>query len=136
MTNKKLWKITTVVLMTIAVSSIFAVSLFQAQSSLRAKKFLTLKSFDYSFYATPNPFEDFTIITVNASEPIDASITIKDLEGNPLRLLFEGTFQTGINNFIWDGTDEHGERLKKGKYVAELFNKKNYTSKTIILILK
>ncbi|MCB5230682.1 MAG: FlgD immunoglobulin-like domain containing protein [Candidatus Cloacimonas sp.] len=136
MNNKKMRSLIVVLAMTLVLTNAFAAVTFQARSIQLNNKLLSLKSQESGFYATPNPFDDFTIITVQVSSAMEGSIVIKDLEGNVKRELFDGVFLPGTNNFVWDGTDERGVPLKPGKYIAELFNKQNYTSKTIILILK
>lgn len=88
--------------------------------------------------ANPNPFKDFTVITVNFDDPIQGSLIIEDSDGRFIAEIHRGFFD-GTMDFVWDGTDGHGKRLPKGTYHAHL-NTNNqgnrYTSRTIILILK
>lgn len=88
--------------------------------------------------ANPNPFKDFTVITVNFDSPTQGSLVIENPSGGHIIELHRGFFD-GSMVFIWDGTDEQGKRLPKGSYNLNLnvSNQGNrYTSRTIILILK
>ncbi|MBW6516211.1 MAG: hypothetical protein K0B81_06320 [Candidatus Cloacimonetes bacterium] len=88
------------------------------------------------FTASPNPFEDYTVLTVYVSESIRGSITIKDRLGNTVNNLYSGLFKLGDNYIMWNGADDYGFSLDAGSYLCELHFEDRYTSRTIILILK
>ena len=88
------------------------------------------------FTASPNPFEDYTVITTFVSESIRATITIKDRNGNTLNNLYNGSLKQGSNQVVWYGVDDAGIPLDPDSYICELGLENRYTSRTIILILK
>jgi hypothetical protein len=88
-----------------------------------------------SFYATPNPFEDFTVITLVFDRHETGSLIIEDSKGGLVKELYRGLF-SGEMDFIWDATDEKENRVENGAYYCRLNTGNQYTSRTIILILK
>ncbi len=86
--------------------------------------------------ANPNPFKDYTVITVYSEYDFRGSLEIKDRDQNTVNYLYSGTFKQGDNQITWDGTNESGLPLEPGEYICELILGSRYTSRTIILILK
>ena len=52
------------------------------------------------------------------------TITIKDSSGNVVRTFDIENLSSGVNSFLWDGTDDAGNRLSVGSYSIEA----SYTS--------
>ncbi len=91
--------------------------------------------YELDLSANPNPFKDYTFITVATSEDISGSLIIKNQQGEIVKELFHGGFKVGDNVFVWDGTNDNGSYLAPDRYVCEL-TMGRFTSRTIILILK
>jgi hypothetical protein len=69
----------------------------------------------------PNPFKlstriDFTLKDVNAS----AKLTVFNLRGQAVKVLFDGKSRSSQNSFTWDGTDKHGKPVASGVYYYKL----------------
>jgi len=90
---------------------------------------------DIDFFANPNPFEDFTVITVSVFTPTSGSLVIENCSGKVVKELHNGWFN-GTMDFVWEGTDSDGNQLAPGFYNCKLTTGNRYTSRTIILILK
>jgi hypothetical protein len=79
----------------------------------------------------PNPFdsrlsglEGSTQITYRLSGDYPVSVTLYDLLGHKVR---DWTFRSGdnggrsgINAFLWDGTNENGQKVARGGYLAQI----------------
>ena len=53
-----------------------------------------------------------------AAESVKVIIT--DSDGNTVRTIDAGAFQKGDNAVVWDGKDDHGNRLNSGTYHVEI----------------
>jgi hypothetical protein len=91
--------------------------------------------YELDLSANPNPFDDYTFITVATAEDISGSLIIKNQQGEIVKELYQGGFKAGNNVFVWDGTDDMGSSLSPDRYLCEL-TVGRFTSRTIILILK
>ena len=47
------------------------------------------------------------------------TVTVKDVDGNPVRTLDIADLPKGINTFSWDGTNDNGQLLQPGTYYVE-----------------
>ena len=93
--------------------------------------------FNVEFSASPNPFDEYTVISIFVDEPLRGSIVISDDDGNVVNNLFNGSLKNGFNNIYWYGQNDEGLQLPRGRYSCELIvDQLRYTSRTIILILK
>ncbi len=91
---------------------------------------------DIQFFATPNPFETFTVISAVVENDFPGTIIVKDRRGRIVKTIFDGEIKEGLNEYQWDGTNDDGKPLSPNKYLCELTLGTRYTSRTIILILK
>lgn len=91
---------------------------------------------DLRFTANPNPFDEFTMISVYLGASNRGEIIIRDRFHNVVNNLYSGDFKQGLTQIMWFGTDNHGNQLNPGNYQCELVLEGRYTSRTIILILK
>jgi hypothetical protein len=97
---------------------------------------LRFTEMEFDMSANPNPFDEFTIISVTLMESTQGSMIIKDRNNNIVNNLYSGTFKNGVNEVTWNGFNDFGLRLPPGRYLCELHLGDRYTSRTIILILK
>ena len=84
----------------------------------------------------PNPFNDFTTIEFDLSEPSQkVSLTILDSKGNKVKsLLTEEFYQAGTFQVNWHGDNDSGFKVKEGIYFYKLTsNNKMLVKKAIVI---
>ena len=84
----------------------------------------------------PNPFRLSTSIEFSlkdASQP--AKLTIYNLKGQAVRVLFDGHAKNGSNQVLWDGKDSAGKPVSNGIYYYRLVSH-GYTQTRKLLMLK
>jgi|GEM_PF-1002269 len=72
------------------------------------------------FQNHPNPFNIRTTIAYHLPEDAYLRLTIFNLHGELVKLLFEGEQQAGEHQCYWDGTDLHGHPVATGLYIYRL----------------
>jgi hypothetical protein len=69
----------------------------------------------------PNPFQGTSVaIPFVLSAPGWVRLRVLDLSGRQIRLLVNQEMQSGRNEAIWDGWDDHGHMTPRGVYFYEL----------------
>ena len=68
----------------------------------------------------PNPFNPTTTIEFDLPETGMASLTIYNIAGQKVRELLTGYKSAGKHRIVWDGTDENGNAVSAGVYIARL----------------
>ncbi len=68
----------------------------------------------------PNPFNPMTKISFNLPSEAHTSVEVLDLRGRVVRTLFIGTMAEGEQQMSWDGTDNNGQVVAAGLYLARL----------------
>ncbi|MFC1509115.1 FlgD immunoglobulin-like domain containing protein [Candidatus Omnitrophota bacterium] len=68
----------------------------------------------------PNPFNPTTTIEYDLPETGMAALTIYNIAGQKVRELLSGYKSAGMHRVIWDGTDESGNAVSAGVYIARL----------------
>jgi hypothetical protein len=92
----------------------------------------------------PNPFREITTFTFEhnqADQPLDVKIEIYSLEGQLVSTIHDQFFTDGYRykSAEWNGTDDHGSKLKQGMYIYKVQVSNNEgsasyeTSKLVIL---
>jgi hypothetical protein len=76
--------------------------------------------------------------TIAFGLPVQDRVSLKvfDVSGRLVRTLADRTFTPGEHTLVWDGTDDHGERLARGVYFTRIqFASRGFeqTQKTIVL---
>ena len=68
----------------------------------------------------PNPFNNVTKIKYEL--PGSALVTIKvyDLVGNVVKTVYDGYQYGGVQEMVWDGSDNSSNSLASGSYICEL----------------
>ena len=68
----------------------------------------------------PNPFNPYT--TINFSLPVTSNVklTVYNILGEVVNVLFDKEFQSGNYNVIWNADDQFGRKVSSGVYFYEL----------------
>ena len=61
-----------------------------------------------------------TNLIVSVDKKSEGSLTIYDLIGNEVRILFDGTFDQGNTKIVWNGLDNQGSKISGGIYICQL----------------
>lgn len=70
---------------------------------------------------TPNPFNPKVTLRYELPRFTDTvTLEIYDLAGRRVRALSTSALPAGAHEFVWNGTDESGQRVASGMYVARL----------------
>ncbi|MGH7741642.1 MAG: FlgD immunoglobulin-like domain containing protein [Candidatus Eiseniibacteriota bacterium] len=68
----------------------------------------------------PNPMTTTTRIDFTLPQLGDVKLRVYGLNGERVRTLFDGQAPAGLNSIPWDGTDDHGRRVRAGVYFYRL----------------
>lgn len=74
----------------------------------------------YAIGNFPNPFNPETRITFQLPTDARVSLTVYNLQGQRVRILFERHAQSGYYSAVWDGRREDGGAVASGIYLARL----------------
>jgi hypothetical protein len=80
----------------------------------------------------PNPFSGKTTISFELAETQMLNIVISDLQGKKHRI-FDGIYQSGSHELVWDGKNESGQSLSAGTYILSI--ESGNSSKSIRMVL-
>ena len=85
----------------------------------------------------PNPFNPSTTISfsLTAKDAKNAKMTIYNLKGQKIKKLEISNLKLGINEVVWDGTDENNQPVSSGIYLYKL-RAGNYNSTKKMIHLK
>jgi flagellar hook assembly protein FlgD len=79
--------------------------------------------------AYPNPFSNQTTISYEAQKAENIRVSIFNLRGQEVFVLYEGANSTEQLNLSWNGADAKGDRLPAGIYFARAQTR--FGSKTV-----
>jgi hypothetical protein len=82
----------------------------------------------------PNPFNPSTTITFAVSEAGEVRLSIYNMRGQLVQILYSGVISAGQHSRVWDGTDFRGAQVASGIYVYKLQAKGFVATKKLILI--
>ena len=82
----------------------------------------------------PNPFNPSTTIRFSLPEAAEIRLDIYNLKGQLVRNLAKGDVMAGKHSIVWDGADNHHQRVASGLYYSKLsYENKSYVKKMIML---
>jgi hypothetical protein len=82
----------------------------------------------------PNPFNAGTVIDFSLHSRSHVTLTIYNLLGRRVRVLFEGALPAGSHTVTWDGTDGDGSPVAGGVYFYELRTERRVETRKMILL--
>jgi hypothetical protein len=68
----------------------------------------------------PNPFNEKTVIPVILTQASPVKVSIYDLKGQEIKVLFDGILNPGLNDITWDGTNHQNKRVGTGVYYYKI----------------
>ena len=94
-----------------------------------------LRIVNYELNNYPNPFNPITTIYFTAKNAKDAKLEIYNLKGQKIKKLEIRNLKLGINEIIWDGTDNDNKPVSSGIYLYKIKSDDNVSiSKKMILL--
>jgi hypothetical protein len=90
------------------------------------------KSFDAKVF--PNPFNLHTRIFLNLSSDSNINITIYDILGRKVKILFNDHFQKGKHEVIWNALDSFNQMVASGVYFCQIHDKDKFETVKLLLI--
>ncbi len=99
------------------IAGIYAKSGLTAEKSLEKEEILPEAGFVKNY---PNPFNSNTTFTFGVTEKSDVTLSIYNMQGQLVRVLYSGTIDPGSINVDWDGTDASGNKMASGVYIYRL----------------
>jgi|GEM_PF-686288 len=82
----------------------------------------------------PNPVDNYTEIEFTLNQPLDLTLTIYNLIGEPVKVLAEGRYTKGTHRVVWRVTDERGSLVPNGIYFYRLDSKKGVAIRQLIVL--
>ncbi len=82
----------------------------------------------------PNPFDHTTKIRFVLSTPCRVRLSVYNVRGQLVKVLFDRTTQEGEHTILWDGTAESGSRVSPGIYFYVLSTPMGTQRKKIVLL--
>lgn len=84
--------------------------------------------------AYPNPFNTTTRLAINLEEDADVHLVVHNITGQIVNTLIHERLHRGTHEYIWDGSDQNGQRLPSGIYFCRMLiaGKIGHTNKLII----
>lgn len=82
----------------------------------------------------PNPFNPRTVISFAIAQRSDVELAIYDVSGRLVRQLKKGVMDAGLQNIVWDGTDDTGRNVSSGIYWSQLTIGEYRSNKKMVLL--
>ena len=82
----------------------------------------------------PNPCNSHAILRFELARREGASLSIYDVRGRQLRLLFARELDAGPGRSLWDGCDGNGRTLPAGVYLCRLQTASQCVTRKLILL--
>jgi hypothetical protein len=82
----------------------------------------------------PNPFSDYTTIKFELTKKSKMNITIYNVLGNVVKVLLNETFDAGMHEVLWEGTDSRGIRVNPGVYLYRFLSENRYSTSRLTVL--
>ena len=84
--------------------------------------------------ACPNPFNNEIVFPVTIYNPGKIRVSVYDICGNLIAIVFDQFFVAGENKIRWNGTSSFGFPVSSGNYFLQVQNGKNSKTKKIVYL--
>jgi hypothetical protein len=75
---------------------------------------------DRFYQNRPNPFSATTKISFQTREKGPVELSVYNILGQKISVLYSGVMQPGVSTILWNGRDQSGQKLPGGVYLARL----------------
>jgi hypothetical protein len=82
----------------------------------------------------PNPFNPSTFIRYQLSAKGTVQLVVYDMLGRLVTTLVNAVEESGSHSVVWDGTNDHGEKMSSGIYFYRLKSASSVISKKMVLV--
>lgn len=82
----------------------------------------------------PNPFSDKTKIEYYADNVQTIELIIYNILGQKIKTLYSGKVEKGLYQYLWDGSNDKGNKCKSGVYIYSLNNNGNLSVKKMVYL--
>lgn len=87
---------------------------------------------DFDLLIYPNPFNSIATLQIYLEKEEHVRISIHDITGRTVVVLYEGILINGFHQWNWDATASDGARVSSGIYLIKAETKNNYLLNRII----
>jgi hypothetical protein len=70
-----------------------------------------------TFRAYPNPFKNAINIKYGLTAKSRVNLSIYNIAGQKVKQLISGLKEPGLNSILWNGADDHGNKVSAGVYL-------------------
>ncbi len=88
----------------------------------------------FKLHNHPNPFFNTTTISYHLQRPGKVRLSIFNLQGREVSILYEGQRSQGTHKVTWDGSDNSGNKLAAGMYLYRLQSQGQSVTKRIVCV--
>ena len=81
----------------------------------------------------PNPFNPSTTITFSLPRDMAVELVVYSMQGRPVRRLLQGRRAAGLNQVVWDGTDEASRVVPSGVYLTRIVTEDGVQARKVVL---
>ncbi len=82
----------------------------------------------------PNPVDNYTEIEFKLNQSLEATMTVYNLIGEPVKVVTRGYFSRGTHRAVWHAEDEQGNLVPNGVYFYRLETKKGVAIRQLTVL--
>jgi hypothetical protein len=72
------------------------------------------------FHCDPNPFNPSTTVHFQLDSAVPLDVTVFDIRGRRVEVLYDGVHEAGPVELRWDGRDQYGREVSSGVYLIRV----------------
>jgi hypothetical protein len=82
----------------------------------------------------PNPTGALTRVPVNLDVAGDVTVSVYDVAGRTVRVLYSGSMDAGPHLLSWDGTNQVSQAVPSGSYYVVAVNRTTRESRAVLIL--
>jgi hypothetical protein len=106
---------------------------FDTVISFTSNKFIGDPPHTISCQIYPNPVSDQAIINLHLLKDQKINLTVLDLNGRIVEVIYQGILQSGLNQIAWDTSEINGKKLQNGFYFLRIHSENEIITKKIVI---